>query len=103
MMLKIKRVPTVVSNHQKEEGEEGSRRRGLRPQLPSKLLPSRRTPTFIYFSRKWTGLTQSRRMCLNMTRVSLQLPSSIRSFSGSGRTVCREGSFAMMSPPAKPR
>ncbi|KAL9383587.1 hypothetical protein Peur_023910 [Populus x canadensis] len=28
MMLRIKRVPTVVSNYQKEEGEEGSRRGG---------------------------------------------------------------------------
>ncbi|CAK7324593.1 unnamed protein product [Dovyalis caffra] len=28
MMLRIKRVPTVVSNYQKEEGEEGSRREG---------------------------------------------------------------------------
>ncbi|KAJ6314587.1 hypothetical protein OIU78_018127 [Salix suchowensis] len=28
MMLKIKRVPTVVSNYQKEDGEEGSRRGG---------------------------------------------------------------------------
>jgi len=27
-MLRIKRVPTVVSNYQKEEGEEGSRRGG---------------------------------------------------------------------------
>ena len=28
MMLRIKRVPTIVSNYQKEEGEEGSRRGG---------------------------------------------------------------------------
>jgi len=49
-MLRIKRVPTVVSNYQKEEGEEGSRQGGGcgRNCLRSCCLPGSKLPLYAY-------------------------------------------------------
>ncbi|KAG8472470.1 hypothetical protein CXB51_034277 [Gossypium anomalum] len=98
MQLSIKRVPTVVSNYQKDEAEETSHRSGGcgKNCLRNCCIPGAKLP--LYAFKK-----ESEKDAFESENKSLQLLFLILSFLGSGRIACKEGSFDMMSLPVKPR